>query len=88
MSWRPVALALTLLLPGLAVAETPPQSPAGGQAGIELARGYRHATVIEGGQSYRIGQGETCATATGRPPPSLDPRRLDECSLYRDPVSP
>ena len=174
MSWRPVALALTLLLPGLAVAETPPQSPAGGQAVIELARGYRHATVIEGGQSYRIGQGETCATATpsvsyphyqrpwyretvaagrrtvisalsrfythparrngyrfdpvgapcdtairftpeaghtyrvtqhvsatrpvcfmevidtatGRPPPSLDPRRLDECSLYRDPVSP
>lgn len=171
MSWRPAALALAILLPGLAFGETAPLTPAPGQAVIELARGYRHTTVIEGGQAYRFGQGETCATATpsvayphwqrpyyretviagrrtvvsalsrfyshptrrngwrfdpvgepcdtavrftpeaghtyritqhvsatrpvcfmevidratGRPPPSLDPRRLDECSLYRDP---
>ena len=170
MSRRPLAALLSVLLPGLAVGQTPAPAASADQAVIELARGYRHATVIGGGQTYRIGQGETCAsaalavswphwgrpvwrgtvtagrrtvisaasrfyrhptrrngwrsdplgvpcdtavlfvpeaghtyrviqrssavrpvctmvvidTATGRPPPSLDPRRLDECSLYRD----
>ena len=174
MTWRHISIALAALLPGLALGEIPaPQAAGPDQAVIVLVRGYRHASVIEGGQSYRLGQGETCATAvgsasfphlpqptwretvvagrrtvvaatsrffthptrrngrrfdpvgvpcdtavrftpeaghvyrvtqhssatrpvcsmevidaaTGLPPPSQDPRRVDECDLYRDPPS-